>query len=142
MHFLPTPPRHQTFVLLLCTFRRVAFPFFACALSLPPRLPALLLLAAWIETWLWENSAWEGQAEKSTHQEDKSFGVFRKCEKSVVAQGMCPRQGVRDEDLSIAGMAEEITHFVEELVSLMEWISGVRGVDCFSHWQWVEDIFG
>ena len=34
-HFLLTPARHQTFVLLLCTFRGVAFPFFACALSLP-----------------------------------------------------------------------------------------------------------
>ncbi len=80
--------------------------------------------------------------EKSTHQEDKNFGVFRKREKSVVAQGACPRQGVRDEDLSIAGMAEEITHVVEELFSLMEWISGVGGVYYFSHWQWVEYIFG
>ena len=44
--------------------------------------------------------------------------------------------------MSIAGMAEEITHVVEDIFSLMEWISGVRGVDFFSHWQWVEEIFG
>ena len=60
----------------------------------------------------------------------------------MVAQGACRIQGVRREDLSIAGMAEEITHVVEDIFSLMEWISGVRGVDFFSHWQWVESIFG
>ena len=60
----------------------------------------------------------------------------------MVAQGACPIQGVRNEDLSIAGMAEEITHVVEDIFSLMEWISGVRGVDICSHWQWVEEIFG
>ena len=59
----------------------------------------------------------------------------------MVAQGAYPIQGARNEDLSIAGMAEEITHVVEDIFSLMEWISGVRGVDSFSHWQWVEEIF-
>ena len=44
--------------------------------------------------------------------------------------------------MGIAGMAEEITHVVEDIFSLTEWISGVRGVDCFSHWQWVEEIIG
>ena len=77
-------------------FWSLAFPFFGCALSRPPRL----------QTWLWENSEWERQAEKSTHQQDKSFGLFRKCGKSVLAQGACPRQGGRDEGLSIAGVAE------------------------------------
>ena len=49
----------------------------------------------------------------------------------MVAQGACPIQGVRNEDLSIAGMAEEITHVVEDIFSLTEWISGVRGVAFF-----------
>ena len=60
----------------------------------------------------------------------------------MVAQGACPRQGVRDEGLNIAGMAEEITHVVEDIFSLMEWISGVRGIYFFPDWQWVEEIFG
>jgi hypothetical protein len=82
--------------IICCNFWSLAFPFFGCALSRPPRL----------QTWLWENSEWERQAEKSTHQQDKSFGLFRKCGKSVLAQGACPRQGGRDEGLSIAGVAE------------------------------------
>ena len=54
-----------------------------------------------------KNSERERQAEKSTHQQDKSLGLFRKCGKSVPAQGACPRQGGGpDEDLSIADMAE------------------------------------
>ena len=56
--------------------------------------------------WLRENPGWESQAETHTHQQEKSFGVFRKCAKTVVAQGGSRRQRLRDEDLSIAGMAE------------------------------------
>ena len=97
---------------------------------------------SWVETWLWENSAWEGQAEKVLTRRTKVSELFANVKKNVVAQGACPRQGVRDEDLSIAGMAEEITHAVEELFP-------PHGVDLrgswsslFSHWQRVEEIVG
>ena len=49
----------------------------------------------------------------------------------MVAQGACPIQGARNQDLGVAGVAEEITHAVEDIFPLMEWISGVRGVDFF-----------
>jgi hypothetical protein len=67
----------------------------------------------------WENYSSGGQ----------KFRSFSQMWKSVVAQGACPIQGARNQDLGVAGVAEEITHAVEDIFPLMEWISGVRGVD-------------
>ena len=49
----------------------------------------------------------------------------------MVAQGGEQRHWLSDEEHSIAGMAEEITHVVESIFCLTEWISRWGGIDFF-----------